>query len=341
MKHGPRHLALLSALCIAALCVATVVTGAATALAPVWKTTPDWGQLPKEWEKMGVAHGDIAVSENGDVYISLTGGLRAGVQVYDKDGKYLRNVANAPNDFHGFVIHKDSDGEEYIYGSRLGAGDTLKMTLDGEIVMTIPKAAIPEEHWKENPKTKKKALRLTACDVAPNGDIFITDGYSSDKVHRFNAKGEYLATFGGKAAPYNFQTLHKIAIDTRFEPARIVGVSRTDGRVVHMTMEGEYLGDVATGLMKPAALVVQGDFLAVGEILGRVTVLDKEGKVVAQIGHNENADEVGTNKTEPAKWRPGIVNAPHGIAFNAAGDLFVAEYSVFGRIVKFARLAGE
>ena len=290
---------------------------------------------------MGVAHGDIAVSENGDVYISLTGGLRAGVQVYDKDGKYLRNVANAPNDFHGFVIHKDSDGKEYIYGPRVGAGDTLKMTLDGEIVMTIPKAAIPEEHWKENPKTKKRALRLTACDVAPNGDIFITDGYSSDKVHRFNAKGKYLATFGGKAAPYNFKTLHKIAVDTRFEPVRIVGVSRADGRVVHMSTEGEYLGDVATDLLMPAALVVQGDFLAVGEIKGRVSVFDKQGALVTQLGHNENADEVGTNKTEPTKWRPGIVNAPHGVAFNAAGDLFVAEYSVFGRIVKFARVAGE
>ena len=37
----------------------------------------------------------------------------------------------------------------------------------------------------------------------------------------------------------------------------------------------------------------------------------------------------------PAKWRPGYFSAPHGVAFNAAGDLFVAEYTVHGRIHRF------
>lgn len=300
-----------------------------------WKSAPDWMTLPNGMEHMGAAHGDVAVSGAGEIYVSLTGGLRAGVQVYSNEGKYLRNVENAPNDFHGFVIHKDTDGIEYIYGPRLSKGEIVKMTLDGKIVMTIPGDSIPKEYWKVNPKTKKAALRLTACDVAPNGEIFVTDGYASDYVHHFNAKGEYLASFGGKGEPYNFQTLHKIAIDTRFDPPRIVAVSRTDGRVVHISLDGKLIGNVATGLLKPAAIVTYGDLLAVGEILGRVTILDKEGNIVSQFGANNHADEVGTNKTEPAKWRPGIVNAPHGVAFNKEGDLFVTEYSLFGRILRY------
>ncbi len=304
---------------------------------PSWTPVADWLQLPEGMESLGAAHGDVAVSKNGDVYVSLTGGLRAGVQVYDAEGKFLRVVKGAPADFHGFVIHEDADGVEYIYGPRLTTGEVLKLTLDGEIALSIPKDAIPIEHWKVNKKSGKPGLRLTACDVAPNGDIFVTDGYSSDLIHRFDSKGKYLATFGGKAAPYEFQTLHKIAIDTRFDPVRIVGVSRTDGRVVHLSTEGEYLGNVETDLLKPAALVVHRDLLAVGEILGRVTILDKNGDIVSQIGANKNEDETGTNKTEPAKWRTGIVNAPHGVAFNSDGDLYVAEYSLFGRIVKYDR----
>jgi hypothetical protein len=304
---------------------------------PEWEVSPGWLKLPEGMESMGAAHGDVAVSKVGEVFVSLTGGLRAGVQVYGPDGKYLRNLENAPNDFHGFVIHEDADGVEYIYGPRLGKGEVLKMTLDGKIVMTIPGEAIPKEHWKVHPKTKKAMLRLTACDVAPNGDIFVTDGYASDLVHRFNAQGEYLATFGGKGAPYNFQTLHKIAIATRFDPPRVGGVSRADGRVVHLSLEGEVIGDAATGLLMPAALVVHGDLLAVGEIKGRVVLLDTEGNIVAQLGANDHADEVGTNKTEPAKWRDGIVNAPHGVDFNAAGDLFVTEYSLFGRVLRYDR----
>lgn len=304
---------------------------------PEWTPVAEWLQLPGGMKTLGAAHGDVAVAKNGEVYISLTGGLRAGIQVYDANGKFLRVVDGAPNDFHGFVIHEDADGVEYIYGPRLSTGNILKMTLHGEVVLDIPADTIPKEHWKVHPKTKKAAIRLTACDVAPNGDIFVTDGYSSDLIHRFSPTGEYLATFGGKEGPYLFQTLHKIAVDTRFDPARIVGVSRTDGRVVHLSLDGEFLGDVATGLLKPAALIVQDEFLIVGEILGRITVLDREGNIVRQIGANENEDEVGTNKTEPEKWRTGIVNAPHGVACNAEGDLFVTEYSLFGRIVKYDR----
>lgn len=309
---------------------------AAPAAPPSWTVGPDPLKLPEGMPEMGNQHGDVAIASNGDIYVSLMQGLRSGVQVYSADGTYLRNVKDAPTDFHGFVIHQGADGE-FIYGPQLTAGKIVKLTLEGEVVMTIPGESIPKEHWQVNPKNQQAALRLTGCTVAPNGDIFVTDGYASDRVHRFNAKGEYLATFGGKAAPYNFKTLHKIAIDNRFDPPRLVGTDRANNRVVHLSLEGELLGEIATDLLMPAAAVVQGDLLAVGEIKGRVTVFDKENQVVARLGENPNPQEVGTNKVEPAQWKPGVVNAPHGVAFNAAGDIFVSEYSVHGRVLRFSR----
>ncbi len=313
-------------------------TPAPEAAPPVWTAGPDPLQLPGDLPSIGNQHGDVAVSANGDLYVSVMQGLRAGVQVYAADGTYLRNVKDAPTDFHGFVIHQGADGE-FIYGPQLGGGKIVKLTLEGEVALTIPGEAIPKEYWLVNPKTGQAALRLTGCTVAPNGDLFVTDGYATDYVHRFNAKGEYLATFGGKAAPYGFKTLHKIAIDTRFDPPRLVGTDRANNRVVHLSLEGELLGEIATDLLMPAAAVVQGDLLAVGEIKGRVTIFDKENRVVARLGENPNPDEVGTNKIEPAQWKPGVVNAPHGVAFNAAGDLFVSEYSLHGRVLKFTRSA--
>jgi hypothetical protein len=301
-----------------------------------WTIGPDPLKLPEGMPELGNQHGDVAISSNGDIYVSLMQGLRSGVQVYSADGTYLRNVKNAPTDFHGFVIHKGADGE-FIYGPQLNAGKIVKLSLEGEVVMTIPGDAIPKEFWQVNPKNQQAALRLTGCTVAPNGDIFVTDGYASDRVHRFNAKGEYLASFGGKAAPYNFKTLHKIAIDTRFDPPRLVGTDRANNRAVHLSLEGELIGEIATDLLMPAAAVVQGDLLAVGEIKGRVTIFDKENRVVARLGANPNPQEVGTNKIEQAQWKPGVVNAPHGVAFSPAGDLFVSEYSVHGRVLKFAK----
>ena len=311
-------------------------TPAPEAASSGWTIGPDPLKLPEGMPELGNQHGDVAISSNGDIYVSLMQGLRSGVQVYSADGTYLRNVKNAPTDFHGFVIHKGAVGE-FIYGPQLNAGKIVKLSLEGEVVMTIPGDAIPKEFWQVNPKNQQAALRLTGCTVAPNGDIFVTDGYASDRVHRFNAKGEYLASFGGKAAPYNFKTLHKIAIDTRFDPPRLVGTDRANNRAVHLSLEGELIGEIATDLLMPAAAVVQGDFLAVGEIKGRVTIFDKENRVVARLGANSNPQEVGTNKIEQAQWKPGVVNAPHGVAFSPAGDLFVSEYSVHGRVLKFAK----
>jgi sugar lactone lactonase YvrE len=303
-----------------------------------YKAVPDWLKLPEGRPQLGNMHGDIAVSSKGDVYVS-TMDPKAGVQVYGADGKFIRNLPDAPADFHGFVIHKDKDGE-FLYGSRLGAQTIVKLTLDGKEVMNIPASAIPDE-FKVKPKGKDgkegaPVLRLTGMDVAPNGDLFVTDGYSSDYVHRFDKTGKYLKSFGGrKKEPYNFNTLHKIAVDTRFSPPRIIGCDRANMRVVHMSLDGDFLGVVASDLLLPAAVTVQGDYALIGEIKGQVTVLDKAGKVVARIGTNTAADEVGTNKTEPAKWRTGIVTAPHGVAFDGKGNIYVAEYSTAGRVHRF------
>lgn len=316
-----------------AACLIFALILPALAGAPAFKPVADWHQVPPGLDKLGNQHGDVAISAKGEVYVSILSGPKAGVQVFAPDGKYLRNVPNAPNDFHGFVIHRDNDGTEYIYGPRLNGQTVLKMTLDGQVVLDIPGSAIPEKY--KAARKGKKRLRLTACDVAPNGDIFVTDGYASDYVHRFNSKGEYQASFGGRVAPYNFKTLHKIAIDTRFDPPRIIGADRANLRVVHLSLDGKFLGEVAKDMLLPAAVVVHGDYAAIGEIKGRVTLLDKAGKAAAVLGANSHADEVGTNKTEPVKWRPGIVTAPHGVAFSPKGDLYVSEYSLFGRVHKF------
>lgn len=297
-----------------------------------YTAVPDWVKLPEGRTQLGNQHGDVAISSVGEVYVSIMD-PNAGVQVFTSDGKYLRNVPGAPSDFHGFVIHKGDDGE-FIYGASLGKGNILKLGLDGKVALDIPPTAIPDE-FKAKGKDGKPMVRLTAMDVAPNGDLYVTDGYASDYVHRFDKTGKYLKSFGGKAEPYGFKTLHKIAVDTRFSPARIIGVDRANGRVVHMSLEGEFLGVVAKDLLMPAAVVIHGDQAVIGEIKGRVTVLDKEGKIIAQLGANEKADEVGTNKTEPTKWRTGVVTAPHGVATDAQGDIYVSEYSVFGRVHRF------
>jgi hypothetical protein len=304
------------------------------ALAQDYVAVADWLKLPGDRETIGPMHGDIAVSEAGEIYVSVeTAGQ--GVQVFSDDGRYLRSLANSPADLHGFVI-RDAGNGEHIYGVSLRGQKFVKMTLDGRIVLDIPRDAIPQEYWTENQFSSELGVLLSGMDVGPNGDLFVTDGYSSDYVHRFDANGNYLETFGGKAAPYEFNILHKITIDTRFDPVRIVATDRLNNRVVHIGLDGEFLGVVNGDLLLPAAVAIDGDNLVVGELRGRVTILDKAGKVVRHVGTNTE-EGIGTNTMPPDRWRSGYVVAAHGVATNEDGDIFVAEFSTFGRVHRFDR----
>ena len=143
--------------------------------------------------------------------------------------------------------------------------------------------------------------------------------------------------FGGKDAPYGFKTLHQLAIDTRFTPPRLIACDRANRRIVHLSMNGELLGVVGEDLLLPAAVAVRGDYAAVAELRGRVVLLDKNGAIASTLGSNTATDEIGNNRTEPAKWKPGIPNAPHGIAFDEQGNVYVSEFSLFGRLHKYGR----
>src|SRR5437870_2967192 len=132
-----------------------------------YKAEPDWLKLPEGRTEIGSMHGAVAVSSANEVYISVEGTVRQrfailgpnpGLQVYSVDGKYLRNVPNAPFDLHGFIIRKEPTGD-FIYASRLAkdvtaadqaragleSGVIIKMTLDGKVVLTIPPSAIPDK----------------------------------------------------------------------------------------------------------------------------------------------------------------------------------------------------
>jgi hypothetical protein len=299
-----------------------------------YEPVADWLQLPAGRETLGPMHGDVAVSKAGDVYVSIET-VGQGVQVFSPDGRYLRSLASAPADLHGFVIRDAGDGE-HIYGVSLRGQKFVKLTLAGDVVLEIPRDAIPREYWTPNRFSTELGVLLSGMDVAPNGDLYVTDGYSSDYVHRFDPRGRYLGSFGGKAAPYGFNILHKIAIDTRFDPVRIIATDRLNNRVVHLALDGAFLGVVNAELLLPAALAIDGDNVIVGELNGRVTILDKVGKAVAHVGTN-TAEGIGTNRVPPEQWRTGYVVAAHGVATNEGGDLFVAEFSTFGRVHKFER----
>jgi hypothetical protein len=76
--------------------------------------------------------------------------------------------------------------------------------------------------------------------------------------------------------------------------------------------------------------------MCVAEIAGRISVFDKEGKLVCNMGNNDVAGETNTPKMPAEQWRTGTVTSPHGITFDKDGNILETEWNNFGRVLRWA-----
>jgi len=334
---------------------------------------PNWLTPPPGKETIGNGHGEIAVDSEGKVYVSVEGQPEGGLQVYSKDGKYIQNLKGTPGTLHGFVIHKEAGGE-FIYAAVLGQARVIKLKLDGTQVMEIPTSSFPADkaaHFtfelksgekvtgtqtaetptdvtvtladgktqtiaKDQIAKKNGGLKLTSADIGPNGDIYVVDGYGASWIFQFDKDGKFKKVFGGPVEPYKLSNCHKVFIDPRFEPARLFLCDRGNNRLMHLSLDGDIIGVIADkDLRRPSSASFHGDLVAIAEIAGRVSVFDKEGKMVAALGVNDTPGQTNTPKVKPADWKEGIVTSPHGITFDANGNIMETEWNQFGRVLRW------
>jgi hypothetical protein len=284
---------------------------------------PDFISPPPGQEKLGSSHGEIACDSVGNFYVSVQDNKEGGLLVYGPDGKFLK-VLKVPSSLHGFVIRKD-EGKEYIFAAVLNENRLIKCNLDGTVVMEIPKTSFPED---------KGALKLTNCDVASNGDIYIVDGYGKSWIFIFDREGKFKKVFGGPVEPWNFKNTHKIFIDHRFSPERIVALDRGNNRMLHLDLDGNILGMIADkSLRNPSSASFHGDLMCVAEIAGRVSVWDKDHKMVAELGVSPKP--TNTPSIGPKDWQQGTVTSPHGITFDNDGNILETEWNQWGRVLRW------
>ncbi len=301
---------------------------------------PNFLGTPPGKPQIGNGHGEIAVDSAGNIYVSVQE-KDAGLQVYGKDGKYVKTLA-LPNSLHGFVIRKTEDGE-FIFAAVLNEQRLIKCTLDGKIVLEIKPDAFPADKGKAKDKkgADVNALKLTNCDVAPNGDIYIVDGYGRSWIFVFDKTGAFKKVFGGPTQIVDgkgFANTHKIFVDTRFSPARLLCLDRGNNRMFHVDLDGSNPQMISNkGLRNPSSASFHGDVMCVAESAGRVSVWNKEGAMVAAMGANDTKGQTNTPSVKPVDWREGVVTSPHGITFDGQGNILETEWNVFGRVLRWDR----
>jgi DNA-binding beta-propeller fold protein YncE len=299
---------------------------------------------------LGPCHGGIVIDKAGNFYVTTD--TERGIVVFSPEGKYMKAVG--PHHVHGLEI-REENGTEYIYGARPDFHEVVKLKLDGEKVWSIGtpveaniytnvEAKIPVDTSSTNnakaapaKKPKQKTFNPCALTVAPDGSIFVADGYGANYVLKFDKNRKFVKAFGGPGdVEGTFKTCHGIAIDLRGEKPLLFVCNRNIGRVEHWDLDGNFVSTIQKDLRMPAAVHIRGDYAVVPELQGRVTVLDREGKIVAQVGDNPNEKHRANNPLPPDQWVEGIFNSPHGASLDKDLNIVVTEWSTFGRLSKFA-----
>ena len=299
--------------------------------AMTFDTVPGWGLRPDGHSALGPTHGAVVIDKAGNIYTSAD----KGVVVFSPDGKVIQEyVGPQYSCIHDMEIREEG-GDEFIYAARNNNAEGIKFNAhSGEIGL---KLGFPKESGLD-----LKKFNPTAITVAPNGDIFLSDGYASNHIFKFDKTGKYLTHFGSPGNDLKqFNTAHGMTLDTRYEPPRLLICDRNHtpkGRLLHYDLDGNFIAEVVTGLGMPTSVAVQGDFVSVPDLHGRVVILDKNNTIIAVLGHNPDP-KMGANYNIPQdQWKEGIFSGTHGSYWDKDGNLYVQDWNVSGRIMKLVRV---
>lgn len=279
-------------------------------------------------EPLGPCHGGLVIDRAGNIYVSTD--TPRGIVVFSADGKFLRGVG--PTRVHGLEI-REENGVEHIYGARWTDHEVVKLKLDGESEWVI---RFPKEAGIYKGDDEFKPCAVT---VAPDGSIFVADGYGKNYVLKFDRDRKFTKAFGGSGAEEGkFNTCHGIALDTRLGKPLLLVCNRNNNRVEYWDLDGNFVKVIQKHLRMPAAVHIRGDYALIPELQGRVTVLDKDGNIVAQVGDNPNEKQRANFALPQDQWADGVCDSPHGGSIDKDGNLLVTEWSQFGHLHKFARM---
>ena len=282
-----------------------------------YEVIEDWAKLPDGWLFKDVAA--VAIDHKDRVYVFNRG--EHPMIVFDRDGNFLRSWGEGVfNRAHGLHIGPD----ESLYCTDDGDHSVRKCTLEGKVLLTIGIPGKPSPYMSGEP-----FHRCTHTALSPRGDIYVSDGYGNSRIHHYSPDGRLLKSWGESGTgPGQFNIPHNMCCDP---DGWIYVADRENHRVQVFDGNGKYETEWHN-LHRPCGMFMESKrqpLCYIGEIgptlpinrdvpnLGpRISILDHEGNLLSRFG----AEKAGTERADQFV-------APHGMAVDSRGDLYVGEVS--------------
>ena len=277
----------------------------------------DWAKLPEGWSFLEAV--DVAVDHKDRVYVFSRG--EHPLMVFDHEGNFLNSWGEGQfKRPHGITISPDGS----LYCVDDGDHVVRKYTPEGKLLTTLGSPGKASPFQEGHPFN-----RPTKVAIDPRmGDLYVADGYGNSRVHKFSPDGRLLFSWGQPGSdPGEFNLVHSVGIDQK---GYVYVADRENHRVQLFDSQGRYLTQW-NNMHRPCGLHIAGNgepLCYVGELapsltinenfpnLGpRISIYNLQGQRLARLGDLRPGEE------------PHQFWAPHGLATDSHGDLYVAEVS--------------
>ncbi|HVU90207.1 MAG TPA: hypothetical protein VHD36_22940 [Pirellulales bacterium] len=326
-----------------ALCGGVVAATCIASPSPAAEPDPHAPRFVTTWGKEGIEPGEfhfpIGIAITREDEILITDHYNDRVQKFDRAGKLLGHFAVLPSP-GGIALDKDGN----IYLSHFPASTINKETHPDRLSVYSPNGKLLHEWGKSGPGPGEFNYP-GGMAVAPSGRLYIAD-QTNHRIQVLDLAGKFLSTWGRhgtKPGEFGGKTNVKsraggpdfIAIDSR---GNIYTTEAMDGRVQKFTADGTFLsafGDLEDrpggfgrefkpipSMHGPIAICCdREDRLWISAAGGRVQQFTGDGKYLRGLGEEQGSEA-------------GQFLAPHGVALDSHGDLYVVD-AYNHRIQKF------
>ena len=297
-------------------------------------------ELVEGWEQLpaGYRHADVAgvcTDSGGNVYLFCRGDHP--VMIYDREGKFLDSWGEG-----GHFSYR-------THGMHMAKGDELflvddsnhkvgKYTLDGKELFQCGPADHPSDTGGYDGRTAATVTRAggpfnrpTNLSVAPDGDLFVSDGYGNTRIHRFDPGGHLCSSFGEPGSgPGQFRVPHSVWVHT---DGRIFVCDRENARIQIFSPSGEYQTEWLDVQRPQDILIDKDEKVYVGELVWRAGMRSfRRGPIENEQPARMSIFDINGNcllrwgtGVGPDAAQPGQFVAPHGIWVDDRGDIYMAE----------------
>lgn len=293
-----------------------------------YEANDQWAKLPAGFGWTEV----VAVATDAQDWVYVFNRGEHPVIVFDRDGAFIRSWGEGlfarP---HGICIGPDGA----VYCTDDLDHTVRKFNPEGRLLLTLGTSGIPSDTGATS-VDYRTILRAgppfhypTNVALAPDAELYVSDGYGNARVHKFSTAGRLLFSWGEPGnGPGQFHVPHGIAVDRH---GTVYVADRENSRIQLFGPDGAFHSEW-TDVARPCQVFIDSvENVYVAELGfragmwpgtvapsadatgGRVSIFDRSGKLQARWGGGQ------------IPCAPGDFFAPHGICVDSCGDIYVAE----------------